>query len=70
VDRDTISENEFSVRFYHVNDGSVEGLMHKTLPVISVQFHPEAHPGPAESEWIFGEYLKKLNEARREIAHA
>ncbi|MCY8223236.1 carbamoyl phosphate synthase small subunit [Bacillus haynesii] len=70
VDRDTISQNEFSVRFHHVNDGSVEGLMHKTLPVISVQFHPEAHPGPAESEWIFGEYLQKLNEARREIAHA
>ncbi|WFA06446.1 carbamoyl phosphate synthase small subunit [Bacillus sp. HSf4] len=70
VDEAAISTKEFSVRFQHVNDGSVEGLMHKTRPVISVQFHPEAHPGPAESEWIFSEYLQKLNEARREIAHA
>ncbi|KAA6453330.1 carbamoyl phosphate synthase small subunit [Bacillus swezeyi] len=70
VDETTISTKEFSVRFHHVNDGSVEGLMHKTLPVISVQFHPEAHPGPVESEWIFNEYLQKLNEARREVIHA
>ncbi|ASB90138.1 carbamoyl phosphate synthase small subunit [Bacillus sonorensis] len=70
VDEATINRKECSVRFHHVNDGSVEGLVHNTLPVMSVQFHPEAHPGPAESEWIFNEYMQKLNEARREIAHA
>ncbi|KKB73370.1 MULTISPECIES: carbamoyl phosphate synthase small subunit [Bacillus] len=70
VDEATINTEECSVRFYHVNDGSVEGIVHNTLPVMSVQFHPEAHPGPAESEWIFNEYIENLNKARREFAHA
>lgn len=70
VDEATINTKECSVRFYHVNDGSVEGIVHNTLPVMSVQFHPEAHPGPAESEWIFNEYIENLNKARREFAHA
>ncbi|MEG9461885.1 MAG: carbamoyl phosphate synthase small subunit, partial [Bacillus amyloliquefaciens] len=70
VDEASIDENELSIRFHHVNDTSVEGLIHKRLPVLSVQFHPEAHPGPAESEWIFDEFLEKVIPARREIAHA
>ncbi|MCC9021391.1 carbamoyl phosphate synthase small subunit [Bacillus nakamurai] len=70
VDETSIDENELSIRFHHVNDASVEGLSHKRLPVLSVQFHPEAHPGPAESEWIFDEYIEKVIPARREIAHA
>ncbi|WP_045507022.1 carbamoyl phosphate synthase small subunit [Bacillus amyloliquefaciens] len=70
VDESSIDENELSIRFHHVNDTSVEGLIHKRLPVLSVQFHPEAHPGPAESEWIFDEFLEKVIPARREIAHA
>lgn len=44
VDEQTITSTPLSVRFKNVNDGSVEGLMHKDLPVISVQYHPEAHP--------------------------
>ncbi|PAD65020.1 carbamoyl phosphate synthase small subunit [Bacillus siamensis] len=70
VDEASIDQNELSIRFHHVNDTSVEGLIHSRLPVISVQFHPEAHPGPAESEWIFDEFLEKVIPARREIAHA
>ncbi|MGW8457599.1 carbamoyl phosphate synthase small subunit [Bacillus atrophaeus] len=70
VDENSINDQELSIRFHHVNDTSVEGLSHKKLPVMSVQFHPEAHPGPAESEWIFDDYLKNVTPARREIAHA
>ncbi|MBV5121000.1 carbamoyl phosphate synthase small subunit [Bacillus halotolerans] len=70
VDEKSINQEELTIRFHHVNDTSVEGLSHKKLPVMSVQFHPEAHPGPAESEWIFDDYLKNVIPARREIAHA
>ena len=44
------------VRFKNVNDGSVEGVMHKDLPVITTQYHPEANPGPRESSIYFNEF--------------
>lgn len=50
----------FSPWFTNANDGSNEGLIHKTKPLMSVQFHPEATPGPMDAEWIFDFFLKKL----------
>ena len=41
----------------NVNDGSIEGMKHKTLPIYSVQFHPEAAAGPIDSEYIFDKFL-------------
>jgi len=44
-------------------DQSIEGFRHKTLPIFSVQYHPEASPGPTESSYLFEEFLNliKLN---------
>lgn len=41
----------------NVNDNSIEGMKHKTLPIYSVQFHPEAAAGPKDSEYIFDKFL-------------
>lgn len=46
--------------FINVNDGTNEGLIHKSLPVMSVQFHPEAAPGPTDTGWIFDKFYEKL----------
>jgi len=46
--------------FKNANDGSNEGLIHDKLPFMSVQFHPEATPGPVDTEWIFDRFLKQL----------
>jgi carbamoyl-phosphate synthase small subunit len=43
--------------FVNVNDGTCEGIKHKSLPIMSVQFHPEASPGPLDSGWIFDRFL-------------
>ena len=44
----------------NVNDKTVEGLKHKKHPIISVQFHPEAAPGPHDAHDIFAEFFKMI----------
>lgn len=51
---------EFSPWFINANDGSNEGIIHDTLPYMSTQFHPEAHPGPSDTEWVFDYFLEKI----------
>lgn len=46
--------------FINVNDGSNEGIRHKTEPWRSVQFHPEATPGPTDTTWVFDDFLRLL----------
>jgi carbamoyl-phosphate synthase small subunit len=50
-------ESEWKVALLNLNDRSVEGLMHATRPVISVQFHPEASPGPWDNGYLFDDFL-------------
>lgn len=50
----------FNPWFVNANDQTNEGMIHKTLPVMSVQFHPEASPGPTDTEWIFDYFLEKI----------
>jgi carbamoyl-phosphate synthase small subunit len=56
---DTIhSTSGFEVSHVNLNDGSVEGLRHKELPVFSVQYHPEGCPGPQDSQRLFDDFLE------------
>ncbi|MFA9556336.1 carbamoyl phosphate synthase small subunit [Evansella sp. AB-rgal1] len=60
VVEDSINYNEFQVLFLNVNDKTVEGIKHNSLPIQSVQFHPEAHPGPSDTEFIFQQFLHQV----------
>ncbi len=46
--------------FINANDGTNEGLRHKTKPFLSFQAHPEATPGPVDAEWIFNTFLERI----------
>ncbi len=50
----------FKPWFTNANDGTNEGIIHKSKPFMSVQFHPEATPGPEDAEWIFDFFLEKV----------
>lgn len=45
--------------FYNANDKTNEGIIHPTLPFMSVQFHPESSPGPLDTDWVFDFFLKR-----------
>lgn len=55
VDESTLPP-DWEVTFHNLNDQSVEGIAHRELPFWSVQFHPEAAPGPTDTQWMFEEF--------------
>jgi carbamoyl-phosphate synthase small subunit len=55
-------EGATALRLTHVNlnDGTVEGLEHRELPIFSVQYHPEAAPGPHDSLYLFDRFVAAM----------
>ena len=64
VDADTLPK-ELEVTHFNLNDNTNEGFKHKKLPIFSVQYHPEASPGPHDSDYLFKQFvelIKKQNQ--------
>jgi carbamoyl-phosphate synthase small subunit len=63
VDPDHLS-SDIEVAQIHLNDGTCEGLRHRTEPVLSIQYHSEASPGPLDNVYIFDRFLQMIEEFR------
>ena len=61
VDPDTIGK-ELEVTHINLNDGTVEGLKHKKLPIFAVQYHSEASPGPLDNTYLFDRFMELIKE--------
>jgi carbamoyl-phosphate synthase small subunit len=48
----------------NLNDGTLEGFRHREMPVMAIQYHPEASPGPHDSRYLFGEFLKMVSDGQ------
>lgn len=62
VDADSIAGSGLQVSHINLNDGTVEGMVHTTLPIMTMQFHPEASGGPRDTEYMFDDYVRMVAE--------
>lgn len=61
IDEDTL-KGGLEVSHINLNDGTIEGLRHRTMPVISIQYHAEGSPGPQDNTYIFDRFLQMVRE--------
>lgn len=66
VEENSIANTPLEVTHVALNDGTIEGLKHKYVPAFTVQYHPEASPGPEDTNYLFQQFLEMIETAKQE----
>jgi carbamoyl-phosphate synthase small subunit len=64
IDAGSLPDADVEITHLNLNDKTVAGLRHKTLPMFSVQYHPEASPGPHDADYLFERFVQTMRESR------
>jgi carbamoyl-phosphate synthase small subunit len=67
VDPDSLDAGQIETTHINLNENSLEGFRHRTLPIIAVQYHPEASPGPHDAAYLFDEFTSLMKPRSSEI---
>jgi carbamoyl-phosphate synthase small subunit len=62
VDPHSLKDSEIELTHWNLNDDTLEGFQHRSMPIFSVQYHPEASPGPHDSYYLFDQFKKKMED--------
>jgi carbamoyl-phosphate synthase small subunit len=65
VDADSLKQSEVEFTHINLNDGTLEGFRHRSVPALAVQYHPEAAPGPHDSFYLFDSFVKMMDEWKK-----
>ncbi len=65
ISADSLPDTDVEITHLNLNDRTVAGLRHKTLPIFSVQYHPEASPGPHDADYLFENFVKTMRDNRK-----
>ena len=60
IDADSIANVDVDITHLNLNDRTVAGIQHKSLPIFSVQYHPEASPGPHDADYLFEKFVENI----------
>ena len=64
VDEKSLKGSGMVVSHLNLNDGTVEGIKHESLPIFSISFHPEGAPGSCDTKWIFGRFIETIKDVK------
>jgi carbamoyl-phosphate synthase small subunit len=65
VDPDSLPSSEVEITHVNLNDHTNEGMRHRSLPLFSVQYHPEASPGPHDARYLFDDFIAMMKQERK-----
>ena len=67
VDPDSLPSSDVEITHVNLNDHTNEGMRHRSLPLFSVQYHPEASPGPHDARYLFDQFVTLMKDSRENV---
>jgi carbamoyl-phosphate synthase small subunit len=70
INPDSLPQDSVEITHLNLNDQTVAGLRHRDLPLFSVQYHPEASPGPHDADYLFEQFVQTMRDRKNAASQA